>query len=408
MIEKLKTGYKSLLLIVVIFLLGFFLRTYKLDQYPVGFHNDEVSIGVNAYSLLKTLRDKNGNFLPFTINQFGDYRPAGYLYFVVPSIKLFGLNEFSVRFPGVLFGALSIIFVYFFAQLVFKNKKLAFLSALILAFSPWHINLSRASSESVVSLFFVLCGFYFYLEWLTSKKKSIFLIAGLLLLIASYFFYHSARIFVPLVFLVINFLYVKSLDQRKKIISYLAFGLVSATMALAVFVSSGFSRPAQVSIFNTPHIRYLLEEQIREDHGENILTTRLFHNKVVNYASALFQNFGSYITIDYLFISGGFPIRYQIPSSGLLYLVDLPFFLIGLFLLLYHYFLKKNKLLLLPIIFFLTGLLPAVITTEETPNIVRSFFMVMGVAFILPYGIIAIQEYFALQKRYFYFSFLIF
>ncbi|MCL4360317.1 hypothetical protein M1555_03640 [Patescibacteria group bacterium] len=60
-----------------IILAGLAVRFFNLAGMPVGLHGDEVSIGYNAYSLLKTGRDQNGNFLPLAIDQFGDWRPAG-------------------------------------------------------------------------------------------------------------------------------------------------------------------------------------------------------------------------------------------------------------------------------------------------------------------------------------------
>ena len=62
----------------IIVLIALILRLYRLSDVPVGFHGDEASIGYNAYSLLKTAKDQNGNFLPLAIDQFGDFRPAGY------------------------------------------------------------------------------------------------------------------------------------------------------------------------------------------------------------------------------------------------------------------------------------------------------------------------------------------
>src|SRR3990172_600006 len=138
---------KKIILILII-LLAAFLRLYQLEKVPPGFHIDEVTVGYNAYSLMETGRDENGNFLPLYIDSFGDFRPAGYFYLTIPAIKFLGLTEFAVRFSSALFGVLTVILLFFLAEKIFKNRFVAFLSAFLLAVSPWHVIVTRATSES--------------------------------------------------------------------------------------------------------------------------------------------------------------------------------------------------------------------------------------------------------------------
>lgn len=154
--------------ILLIFLIALVLRLYNLNQIPPGIHGDEASVGYNAYSILKTGKDQNGNFLPLSIDQFGDFRPAGYHYLDIPFVALMGLNEISVRLPGAIFGALTVVVFYFFLKELFSNK-VGVIGSFLLAVNPWHINISRATSESIVSLFFIILGFYLFLK--AVKKK---------------------------------------------------------------------------------------------------------------------------------------------------------------------------------------------------------------------------------------------
>ena len=80
-----------------IFILATLLRFYKLGSYPVGFHIDEASLGYNAYSLLLSGKDDNGNTHPLYIDMFGDNRPSGYHFLTIPSVLLFGLTEFATK-----------------------------------------------------------------------------------------------------------------------------------------------------------------------------------------------------------------------------------------------------------------------------------------------------------------------
>src|SRR3990167_1069510 len=116
---------KSKVLLILIILLAALLRFYQLGTNPPGLFVDEVSNGYNAYSILKTARDEYGNFLPSTFKAFGDYNLALSVYTLVPSIALFGLNEFAVRFPSALFGTLTVFLTYFLTLKISANPKIA-------------------------------------------------------------------------------------------------------------------------------------------------------------------------------------------------------------------------------------------------------------------------------------------
>src|SRR3989338_1078025 len=108
------------LLVIVIF--GGLLRFWGLGENPPGLYWDEASLGWNAYSVLKTGLDEHGRFLPVdTFFAFGDYKPPLYIYAAVPSIWIFGLNEFAVRAPSVAAGGALTIVTYFFANAVLKS-----------------------------------------------------------------------------------------------------------------------------------------------------------------------------------------------------------------------------------------------------------------------------------------------
>ena len=191
-----------LISLVLIFLIGIFLRFYQLNTIPNGLHIDEAIGGVNGYFLLQTGRDSNNNVLPLQTEVFGDYNPTGYAYLTMLPINLLGLNEFSTRFPGAFLGGLTVVAVFLLALSIFKSKKIALLSALLLAISPWHIVFSRSSEETLVSLFFVVLGFALVLLSLENKKLKL-LIPGIISLAISLFVYFTPRIFVPLFLLTI-------------------------------------------------------------------------------------------------------------------------------------------------------------------------------------------------------------
>jgi len=109
-------------LLVVIIFIAAVLRFYKLASVPPSLYWDEASLGYNAYSILKSARDEHGKFLPFTnFAAFGDYKPPGYIYATVPSIAVFGLNEFAIRFPSAFFGVLTVLLTYPLTKKLLEN-----------------------------------------------------------------------------------------------------------------------------------------------------------------------------------------------------------------------------------------------------------------------------------------------
>jgi 4-amino-4-deoxy-L-arabinose transferase-like glycosyltransferase len=69
-------------------------------------------------------------------------RSIPFLYTQALAAKLFGLSEFSLRFPSVLFGVAAIVAAYVLAVTLF-SRKVGLLTATIMTFSVWEIEMSR-------------------------------------------------------------------------------------------------------------------------------------------------------------------------------------------------------------------------------------------------------------------------
>ena len=106
---------KKLLLLSVL-VLASFLRLFCLGGYP-SLNADEAAIGYNAWSLIQTGKDEHGNSWPIHFKSFGDFKPGGYFYIVLPFVKLLGLNEWAVRLPSALMATATIYLVYLLAKL---------------------------------------------------------------------------------------------------------------------------------------------------------------------------------------------------------------------------------------------------------------------------------------------------
>lgn len=391
-IQLSKNNLKTWLILAIILLFAAFIRLYDLGSVPLGFHIDEASLGYNAYSLSLTGKDENNNSLPLYIDMFGDNRPSGYHYLTVLPIKFLGLNEFATRLLGALFGIFMILPIYFLSQLLFKNKKVSLLAAFLVALAPWSIVLSRASSETIVSLFWIISGFALIIAGL-EKRSPIYFFAGAISLSLSFFFYHTPRVFVPLLFLCfIIFLFPvwSKFSKNVKVSLVVSFIIVSLiSFALVFLIKGGTGRFSQVNIFNSPGTQLILEEQIRED-GNSVsqFTTRYMHNKITNYSLAFASNYLEYFSGQFLFIQGGLPNWYNVPGMGLLYLVELPFIIAGIFYLLF----SKDIFHKLPLVWLLISPVVAAITIDDIPNLQRAIVMFPIFGLIAAFGIVKITE----------------
>lgn len=307
-----RLNYKVFLLIIV--LLGFCLRIYNLDKNPAGFFCDEASIGYNAYKLLKTGADEYGIPHPFFFRSFGDYRNPLPIYFNIPAIAAFGLNEFSVRFTSAIAGTLTILMVFLLTERLFGNP-IALISSFFMAISPWHLHFSRFGSEYIYFPFLFSLGFYLFILGL---KKEYLLPAGFLVLGTSLYTYYPAWLVTPLFTIGLVFIYRRQLFKFKKefIIGILIFMFTLLPLFIGVKNKTALTRWNRVSAFKN-----------------------LSNNSAAVSAKNLAGTYFAHFSYDFLFKKGdiGYPghfiNRFSVRRMGELYLFQLPLVILGLLVL---------------------------------------------------------------------------
>jgi len=388
-------------ILLFIFLFSLILRIINLSNIPYGLQIDEVNVGYQGTKIVKTGSDIFGNRLPLYIDKFGDYRPAGIFYIVGLVTSIFGLNDFTIRFPVAVIGSLTIISLYFLVLLLFNNRKIALLSSFLLTISPWHIVASRSTSESIISLFLVMIGITLLIYGFKKGKEKFFLFS-FLLLIVSYFFYHAPRVFVP-AFLISFAIFThrsfalklnKSSFSERKHLYLLILIVVLVTIAIT-FTKFGTARFNQTSIFANKDIKSKIKIFEDGDQG-NILTARIFHNKVIVFSKEFLDQYLSYFSTQYLYVRGGFPHRYIVNDAGLFYYIELPLLLAGLFFLIK----KREVFFFIPIVWLIVGPLAASLTLEDSPNIQRSIFMLPSFQIVEAYGIYFLLQSLREKKKY--------
>ena len=106
MAKFIKTNKKVILLLIIV--IASLLRLWKLGKIPVSLFGDELDVGYHAYSILKTGKDYQGNFMPLHFHSLAEWRTPLYLYSAVPTVGIFGISAWGVRLPAAIFGILSI------------------------------------------------------------------------------------------------------------------------------------------------------------------------------------------------------------------------------------------------------------------------------------------------------------
>lgn len=366
---------KEYLGLFLIILFAGTLRFWDLAGSPPSLSHDESAIGYNAYSILKTGKDEYGISFPLLFKSFDDYKLPGMVYAAIPSIKIFGLNELGVRFPSAFFGTLSVFLLFFIAK-IFTNRNIgkSLIITLFFAFSLWHINFSRQSFESNGALFFLTAGTLFLLK--AGKKLHNLYYASFFYAISLYFYY-SVRTVIPfllLFFFIINFGKILK-NLRIVFISLIIWIIIILPLLPNIFSQGGFARINKVSVVNDPeYVARKTRYALRIAKNNNILTKIIFNRRIA-LAQTVISNYFKNFSYMQIFVKGT-------GGMGLLYIFELPFFLIGI----YYLFKAKTSTKWVLIAWFLSAPLAGALTTDQ-PNSLRTllnapmFSMMSGIGF---------------------------
>lgn len=360
---------KHKFLFIFIILIAFFLRFYQLDKFPVSLNWDEISHGYNAYSLIKTGKDQWLTSWPiFNFRAYGDYPTTLNMYLSIPFIYLFGLNEWSVRIISALCGFGLVIVSYFLGQEIFKNKKKSLLLMLLVAISPWAFFPSRGVFQSIVSQFFFCLGLLFLIK---AVKKIRFLPFGIFFFSISTYAYHNTKIAVPILIVIYFCLFFKDLiktnfSKHKKVFitSLLIFSVLIIPQVINTFNKEAQARSRWVFAINPATINKI--EVSRNNYLGSPFIAKLKYNRVTVFCQIVVKNYFGFLNPKTLFFNSTQNFQFNIPNTGILYSICLPFYYIGLIILFINLF-KKNKISLFLISWFLIGLVPAVITIGDFP-----------------------------------------
>lgn len=387
------------IILIIILSLALFLRLYRITEVPPGIDWDEAAVSYNAYSILKTARDEYGQLLPLAFRSFNDYKPGFFVYYLVPFVAVLGLNEFSIRFASALLGVATVVAVYFLVKEWFKDGRkgcnytsvVALLTSLLLTISPWHLQFSRVAFEPNLALFLIITGLYFLFK---SRQKIKFLWPAGVFFTLSFYTYHSARIFVPLLLLAYGYLFRNYyLHKGRTVFKVLLVALLfSLPIVISLLTTSGQARFKNTTFINHPSI---IEEinQMRAEHQDELIG-QLVHNKLTVYPRHFLNNYFQHFTPEFLFFGSKVNRRLNVDNQGQLYWVELPFLLMGLYFLFGD---LKNKNCRFLISWFLISPIPASIGLE-IPHSLRLIVAMPTFQIIIAFGMVEFLQKFKDKK----------
>ncbi|MBI2021600.1 glycosyltransferase family 39 protein [Candidatus Daviesbacteria bacterium] len=375
------------ILILIVFLIGLIFRVINLPKANISLSMDEAAEGYNAYSIFKTGKDEYGTAWPLSFRSTGDYKSPLLIYLMVPAIAVFGLNEFGIRITVALIGALTIVVVFFLTKLLTNNNLIALVASFSLAISPWHLKPSRLSHDVTLGLFLVLLGTLLFFIALKANKKIFWLSAVVFGL--TFYAYHAQKVFTPLLLISLFLIYRKQLLKRKRELIFASLVGLVVIIPFLFIISTPQGRTRVDMTFLTKDID--ISGQLHQQNENLNLAQKIFDNNFFLTFNFWSKRYLDYFDFNLLFVNG---MGYTLPNApdiGFLYLFELPFFLIGLYVIWVKKLIFKKEEKILLVVWLLIGPLAASLANNakhhfRSLTLIPSLELIVGSGFYYTLG----------------------
>lgn len=316
---EMKNYYWPILFFIV--MLGVFLRFVNLETNPPHLGNDEISIAYDSYSVRLIGKDEHGYFWPISFKSHQTYKAPLYAYLNVPFNLMLGNSEYGVRSLSAMAGCLSVIFVALIGMTI-GGTNISLLSALLMATDPKSIFASRIAFESNLAATVLLAGLWCLLQFVTTRKNW-WLIFGGLLLGFSIWGYHTEWGLVPLLLLIIPFVFRKQIS----IISWWPTILIVVLMVIPILYDFVVIQRADLN--NRANSQLWFSDGKFKDYMSNSSDSRL--KKSIKFVTTPIYSYIEHFGLAVNFTSGADLFNDRSPlNSGWYLLATLPMLLFGL------------------------------------------------------------------------------
>ncbi len=350
---------KKLFPLLLILLLALALRSYRLTEIPPGLTHDEANHGREAIEIL------DGVLRYYFPLNYGS-EPL-YSYTVAGAMAVLGENLFALRFVNVIFGLAALAAAFVWTRQAF-DKRVALVTAVLMAVSFWPLASSREALRAGMLPFFMTLAVWFFWQIVAPQaadnppagRRGVWLVLGFALsIVATLHIYLAARVawlVFPTFLIYLALLHRQKFKQSWKpvLLGLLLAGLL--TIPMFVFLANNPASQTRLSMLSAPL------EQIRTGQIVPILQ---------NMAEALLA-----------FVWPGFGDRflaYNIPGRPVFDGITAVFFLLGLGVSIWRW---KRPSYAFVLLWFLVGMLPSLVT-GSTANTTRNLAALPAV-YILP------------------------
>lgn len=315
---KTKIFYFILILVVII---GSYLRIVDLDKIPPHLGNDEISIAFDSYSVRILGKDEHGHSWPLSFESHRSYKAPLYAYLNMPLNWLIGNNEYGIRLLSAIFGTIIIILVAYFG-LFFDNEKLGLAAAFLFAFNPKAIFASRIGYESNVAFVIMTLGVLFMFCFRKLHKRKFLVLAGIFLGI-SIWGYHTQWGLVPLLVCVLPFLSKNEINLQK----WIPMWLIIIFIATPIFYN--FLTVQTKDINNRANSQLWFSASKTKDYIELTKDSKI--KKITTLITIPFYNYLQHFDFDTMFTSGADMLNGESPmEQGWFLFICLPLLIYGL------------------------------------------------------------------------------
>ena len=337
--------------IFVLFIVINFLHGFKLDTIPTGLFFDEATIGIQANHINQTGINAYDDYIRTT----GDIDSPILIFTTALIFRVFGISEYSLRLPNVLFFSTALILAFWLVKNLFRNNWVIWIYLLIaFGFLPQFFTISRLSFEVVAQLT-SLAGLCLCVWWTFHQDSSRFwnyvkpAICGFLIGISIYTY--TTAILLSAFFMASLLVIYHKKENQQKLVALIATCLITLIPypIYSIINPGGF-----VSRFRD--ISFLYESL-----------------PLIEKVKIFISNYLSHWSLDFLIFHGDANLRHSTGSCGIVYVSVFVLFILGLIGALIRKDFDKFKALLFCNLLFAP--IASAMTSEGIPHSLRSFLM---------------------------------
>lgn len=367
-----KSGSREKWLFWGILLGAVLIRCIGFGKVPEGANQDGAMAAVDALALSKYGTDRYGTYMPVHFEAW-KYGQMSVLmsYMMIPFIKLFGLNVYTMRLPMLVVSCGSVALTYFIGRKLFDTR-FALLVMALTAVNPWHFMQSRWALDCNMFPHVFLLALYLLLLGLEKRR---YLYVSMVFFGLTFYCYGVAIYSVTpfLIAFALWCLWKKQLKLREVLACVVIFALVVLPEVLVMAINM-FGWPTIETPFFT--MSYF-PESIR--------------SRDILFLNFSFEQLGRNVRsmISRAFLQQPDSIYNALPKFGPMYHISIPFMLIGIVSFAKELFAEKDlnrKTALLALwSMFIMGIWVGMVTFEVNVNRINIIFFPL--LFLCGYGI---------------------